>query len=328
MVTPRRASDRSARADSEGRELLQDSVAGFDEHDLGFAGIERAELAAHVMRDLGNLTGHLHTGGATTDDHERQPGRPPLRIGFELGRLERPENPSPDLESTFERLQIRGWHPPVVMTEVVVLGARGNDECVVRQRLGGGLAGSLPQPYQASVEIDVAHLGEQDGDVCVTAKDAPQRIGDLRRRQRAGRHLVSQRLEQVEVASIDEGDVHRKPGEVQRGLDPAKPAADDDDSGAISDIAFHESRTPRVRQDSIGNPIGAIVVSYRPRCGLGAGAASTCWRFLSQSALASDRAALAGTARVGGCLRRGNLSRSSPPTGGNRGTHSWNAAAV
>ena len=150
-------------------------------------------------------------------------------IGFKLGRLERPEDPPTDVENTFERLQIRGWHPPAVMTEVVVLGARGNDEHVVRHRLEGTLAGNLAQPHQASVEIDIGHLGEQDTDVCVAAKDVPQRISDLRWGQRAGRHLVGQRLEQVEVASIDQRDVHRKPGEVQGRLDPAEPAADDDD---------------------------------------------------------------------------------------------------
>ena len=39
----------------------------------------------------------------------------------------------------------------------------------------------------------------------------------------------------MKVASIDQRDVHRKPGEVQGRLDPAEPAADDDDMGAISD---------------------------------------------------------------------------------------------
>ena len=58
--------------------------------------------------------------------------------------------------------------------------------------------------------------------------------------QRAGRHLIGQRLEQVKVASIDQRDVHRKPGEVQGRLDPAEPAADDDDMGAISDTGLHE----------------------------------------------------------------------------------------
>ena len=100
--------------------------------------------------------------------------------------------------------------------------------------------GNVAQPHQASVEIDIGHLGEQDTDICAAAKDPPQRISDLRWRERAGRHLVGQRLKQVKVASIDQRDVHWKPGEVQGRLDPAEPAAADDDMGAISDTGLHE----------------------------------------------------------------------------------------
>jgi hypothetical protein len=47
----------------------------------------------------------------------------------------------------------------------------------------------------------------------------------------------------VKVASIDQRDLYRKPGEVQGGLDPAEPATDHDDIAAISDPtvpALHE----------------------------------------------------------------------------------------
>ena len=113
------------------------------------------------------------------------------------------------------------------MTEVVVLGAGANDERVVGHRLEGTLTGSLAQPHQASVEIDIGRLREQDADVCVAAKDAPQRISDLRCGERSGRHLVDQRLEQVEVASIDQRDIHRKPGEAQGRLEASESAPDD-----------------------------------------------------------------------------------------------------
>ena len=44
----------------------------------------------------------------------------------------------------------------------------------------------------------------------------------------------------MEVASIDQRDINRKPGEVQGRLEPAEPSADDDDSGASCDGASHE----------------------------------------------------------------------------------------
>ena len=53
--------------------------------------------------------------------------------------------------------------------------------------------------------------------------------------QRAGRDLVQQRLEQVEVAAIDEGDVDRVLAPQRAGrVEPGEPAADDHDAMAFS----------------------------------------------------------------------------------------------
>ena len=51
------------------------------------------------------------------------------------------------------------------------------------------------------------------------AEDAPQRVADLGRRERAGGHLVGERLEEVEVAPVDQRDLDR-----QRGRASARPA--------------------------------------------------------------------------------------------------------
>ena len=62
----------------------------------------------------------------------------------------------------------------------------------------------------------------------VLAHDRAERLRDLARREGARGDLVEQRLEQVEVAPVDERDRHGSvAGEVLRGVQAAEPAADD-----------------------------------------------------------------------------------------------------
>ena len=60
-------------------------------------------------------------------------------------------------------------------------------------------------------------------------EDRTQRCGDVRRGETSGGDLVEKRLEQMEVAAIDEGDANRGSAERLRGVEAAKAAADDDD---------------------------------------------------------------------------------------------------
>src|SRR6185369_14457676 len=61
-----------------------------------------------------------------------------------------------------------------------------------------------------------------------SAQQIADRPGDFRRRQRSGRDLVEQRLEQMMVAAVDQRDPDRRTGEAEGGLQPAKTGADDD----------------------------------------------------------------------------------------------------
>ena len=90
----------------------------------------------------------------------------------------------------------------------------------------------MGEVHLARVEIEPRHLGEQDPHVLIGLEDRPQRIGHLARGQGPGGDLVAQGLEEVEVAPVDERDLHV--GATQR-LDrtqPAKASADDDDAVA------------------------------------------------------------------------------------------------
>jgi hypothetical protein len=62
------------------------------------------------------------------------------------------------------------------------------------------------------------------------AQHAADRRGDVARGERRGRDLVQQRLEEVVVVPVDQGDVDRRAIERARRAQAPEPAADDDDA--------------------------------------------------------------------------------------------------
>ena len=78
-----------------------------------------------------------------------------------------------------------------------------------------------------AVEIEAGHLGQLDPDVLGTSHDVADRRRDLARREHPGRHLVQERLEEVVVATVDEGDVDGLAAEAPDREEAAEAAADD-----------------------------------------------------------------------------------------------------
>ena len=79
-------------------------------------------------------------------------------------------------------------------------------------------------------EVEADDLVHEDAGVALAAEQGAERRGDVGRRQAAGRHLVEQRLEQVEVAPVDERDFDRDLAQRLGGVKAAEAAADDDDA--------------------------------------------------------------------------------------------------
>ena len=147
-----------------------------------------------------------------------------LGIGLALGRLERDQDPPAHLERVLDGLEARRERRPLVVAEVRVAGAGRHDQRVVVDRP------AVRHQDLALVGIEADRLAEQDGRVPVLAHDRAKRLRDLARREGARGHLVEQRLEQVEVAPVDERDRDGSvPGEVLRGVQAGEPAPDDHD---------------------------------------------------------------------------------------------------
>ena len=87
-----------------------------------------------VARELGDLSGHLDSGRAAPDDDEGQPGVAALRVLLELGGLERREDALADGGGALQRFDLVRILPPLVVSEVGVARAAGDDQRVIRER--------------------------------------------------------------------------------------------------------------------------------------------------------------------------------------------------
>src|SRR6188508_1600593 len=83
--------------------------------------------------------------------------------------------------------------------------------------------------HLACVQVEAGDIGHQHADVAAPLEDRPERIADLAGRKGARRDLVGEWLEEVEVAPVDERDLHRAARKVLGGLEAAEPAADHHD---------------------------------------------------------------------------------------------------
>ena len=166
-----------------------------------------------VPGKLRDSTGQFDTRRAAADDHEGE--QAPLLLGILgiLGFLECQEQAMPDMGSVVDLLKPgRYGLPLLVAAEIAVPGARGQHQIVIADS-------PIAEQHLIRRGIDVGHPAEQDPRIRLVAQKGADRRGDVRRRQRRRRHLIEQRLEQVIVAPVDEGD---PAGCIAQGLRSAK----------------------------------------------------------------------------------------------------------
>ncbi len=185
-----------------------------------------AELVAQrVARDLGQRAGQFDAGGTTTDDGETQPRRLLCRVRFGLGTLERQQQLAAQRDGIVQRLQAGRIIGPLVVAEVGVGGAGGQQQVVVVQRAAIGHA-DLP-----GLLVDGHHFAQPHFHIALVAEDVAQGCGDIRGGQAGSGHLVQQRLEQVMVAAVDQGDAYALAGQGTGGPEAGKTAADNNQVG-------------------------------------------------------------------------------------------------
>ena len=88
--------------------------------------------------------------------------------------------------------------------------------------------------HDPSVEVEAVDLRELHAHVGLAPEDAAQGRGDLAGGEDAGPHLIEQRLEEMMVGAVDEGDVDREVAEGVRGAHAPEPTTDDHDPVSVS----------------------------------------------------------------------------------------------
>ena len=179
-----------------GAERRQHLRCRVDQYDARVVAADRTEVAGQgAVRELGDLAGHLDAGRSGADDDEGQQVVDVLAArGADLGQLERAEDPPAQLEGVVDALHARGELGEVVVAEVGLAGAGGDDQRVVRRRQ---LAPEDLRGDRPGLEVDVDDLAEQDLGVLLPRQHLAGRRRDLSLGEDAGRDLVEQRLEQV-----------------------------------------------------------------------------------------------------------------------------------
>ncbi len=129
-----------------------------------------------VVRELGDLAGHLHAGRTGADDDEGQQLLAPTGVTGPLGLLERTEDAAAQLQRVVDRLHARRELGEMVVAEVRLPGTRGDDQRVVRGDVG--VAEQL-RPHGFLRKVDMGGLAEQHLGVLLLAQDHPGGRRDL-----------------------------------------------------------------------------------------------------------------------------------------------------
>ena len=164
--TPRRSSSLVALPESRSPKVASGSLASVEQQHPDGGRIDVAELAAQrARRQLADLPGQLHTRRAGADDDDREPTVALDRVGRRLGHLEGAEEAPAELQGVVDRLHARRVEGELVVAEVRLAGAGGDDQTVVGQ-LDRAQVGGRRGVDHAGVEIEAGHLGEHHARRC------------------------------------------------------------------------------------------------------------------------------------------------------------------
>ena len=164
--------------------------------------IDVAEVSRQrEARDRRQHAGQLDACRTAADDHEGHVGRALRGVGRALGALER-EQPAPaKLDRVLDALEARRERFPLVVAEVRVPRAGGDDEIIIIELVG------RPRSRTTRASDRCASLRSSAPRCSLLAQQPADRRRDVARRQRRRRDLIEQRLEDVVVGAIDDRDV-------------------------------------------------------------------------------------------------------------------------
>ncbi len=177
-----------------------------------------------VVCDLRQRARELHAGRAPAHDHERQPFAPLLGIVLSFSRLECVQDFATDLGGLLNAFQAGRVAPPIVVAEVGISRAGGDNQRIVFDRR------AVIKNYGAALGVQIDGFAQQHLRVLLPPQHGAKRRGDFAWRQRASGHLIEQRLEQVEIAAVQQCNLHGCVLQGLRGVQAAESSAQDHDA--------------------------------------------------------------------------------------------------
>ena len=210
----------------------QNSVAGIDQDDPCLGWIQLFEgVVEGPAHQLGHGTGHFAAAGARTNDHDGLQKLPGFGIRRLFRLLHRHQQSSADLLGVLEDLHGRREGAPFVVTEKGAAGTRGQNQVVVA-------VGLAVENDLLAFGVDVGHLTQKHLNVPLLANQFAQWCGDVSSGHQTSRNLIQQRLKQVEIALVDQGDAHVGIGECFAGVHPGETAANNHHMGGMAKTFF------------------------------------------------------------------------------------------
>ncbi len=133
-------------------------------------------LLERLPRDLGQRASQFDPRGAAADDHERELRRALAEYGVTFRRLERAQHAPADLQRVLERLEPRRVLAPLVVAEIGMRRAGGDDQIVVRK------LHAVAEREDVRGGVDAHDVLEQHFDVALPAQDPADRRRNVTRR--------------------------------------------------------------------------------------------------------------------------------------------------
>ena len=170
--------------------------------------------------DFGESAGEFESGGAGADDDEVEP-RAGFFLGFgTFGAFESVEHLVAHGGGFFDGLQAGSIFAPFIFTVIGGLRTSGDDERVV------GKDAAIGEDYLLAGGVDIHGFTEKDFDIFLMTENGAERGGNFGGRKRAGGDLIEERLEEMEVALVQERDLDVGTLEGLRGNQAAKTSAE------------------------------------------------------------------------------------------------------
>ena len=218
--------------------VVEHAVGGLDEQDAARGRVDRAGSRGAACRGRARRSGRPSPRRSGRRRRRRTSARPRgCAVGLDLGGLEGAEERGCARRSALSSdLTSAACSPPLLVAEVGVAASRRR-RSACRSRAGSGDRYARRPATRCTSRASrskSATSASSTRTLRAPLEDRAQRIGDLARRERAGRDLVGQRLEQVEVAPVDQRDLDRRAAQLRDGLQPAEAAADHDHAVTLS----------------------------------------------------------------------------------------------